>query len=135
MAYSGYLLKAGGTTIPTAYIRVDSYKITPNQRLEVSAERDTDGNLIRSTVAHMPTKIEFETPYLFTADVAALMTIITGAYTSAQERKLSLNYYVPDLNAYQTGDFYVPDISFTIYREVSSSILQYEPIRIAFIEY
>lgn len=136
MAYANYLLKAGGVEItPSPYIQLATYKVTPNQRLDTSAERNTDGVLIRSTVAHTPTKIEFNTPPLYSSDVAALMTILTTAYTNVLERKLSLNYYVPGLDTYQTGNFYVPDIAFTISRIVSSSILQYGPTRIAFVEY
>jgi|WetSurMetagenome_2_1015567.scaffolds.fasta_scaffold356221_2 hypothetical protein len=135
MAYSNYLLKANGTEITPAYIQLDTYKVTPNQRLEISAERDTDGVLVRSTVSHKPTKIEFKTPSLTSTQMAALTTILTNAFSNVQERKLSLNYYVPDLDAYQTGNFYVPDIEFTIYRIISSSVLQYDPTRIAFIEY
>jgi len=135
VAYANYLLKANGTEITPGYIQLDTYKVTPNQRLELSAERDTDGVLIRSTVSNRPTKIEFKTPSLTSTQMAALMTILTNAYSSVAERKLSLNYYVPDLNAYQTGNFYVPDIDYTIYRIVNSSTLQYDPTRIAFIEY
>lgn len=138
MAYSGYLLKAGGTSgteIPLTYMKLESYKITPNQRLETSAERDADGLLVRETVSHSPSKVEFETRDLVTSELSALMAIITGAYTDVTARKLTLQYYVPDLNDYQEGTFYVPDIPFTIYRQVSSSSLHYKPVRIAFIEY
>ena len=135
MAYANSLLKAGGVEITLPYIQLASYKVSPNQRLETSAERDTDGLLVRATLSHTPSKIEFTTPALVSSDVEALMSILSTAYTTAAERKLSLNYYVPDLDAYQTGNFYVPDITFTIYREISSTVLQYEPIRIAFIEY
>jgi hypothetical protein len=135
MAFSGYLLKAGGFEIPTSFIAIGTYKVTPNQRLETSAERNTDGMLIRSTVAHTPTKIEFQTIRMYNSQVNAFMTYLSNAYTDVLAKKLSLNYYVPDLDAYQTGEFYVPDINFTIFRVVSSSVLQYEQTRIAFIEY
>lgn len=135
MAYAGYLLKAGGVEITTnPYIKLDSYIITPNQRLEISAERGTTGLLYRETVAAYKTKIEFETPMLNTTQMAALMSIITTAYTNVQKRELTLNYYVMDVDAYQTGTFYVPDIKYTIYRQSSPTNLFYEPTRIAFIE-
>lgn len=134
MAYTTYLLKAGGTEIPLTYIQYDTYDITPNQRLESEAERNTTGFLIRKTLAHMPSKIEFQTKPLNETDKTALMAIITGAYTDATARKLSLNYFCPDTGNYNTSDVYVPDIKFTI-RNIVNNVVSYEPIRIAFIEY
>ena len=43
MAYSGYLVKVNGTQIPNKYIQLTTYAITPNQRMEAEAERDTTG--------------------------------------------------------------------------------------------
>ena len=62
MAYSGYLLKVGGKQIPNKFIQLSTYSITPNQRMESSAERDTTGMLHRETCEHTATKIEFNTP-------------------------------------------------------------------------
>jgi len=134
MAYAGYLLKVGGTTLPLTYMRVESYKVTPNQRLETSAERNVTGQLMRATLAHMPSKIEFNTPYLKEAQLRTFMSLLTAAYTSAQERKLTLTFFCPDTGLYQTGTVYVPDIDYTIYSAAGGDLL-YAPIRVAFIEY
>ena len=61
MAFSGYLIKVGtglaAVEIPMKYMRYTSYKVTPDQRMEWSAERDTTGVLHRETVANKPPKI------------------------------------------------------------------------------
>lgn len=134
MAYAGYLLKVGGTTLPLTYMQVDSYKVTPNQRLDTSAERNANGVLVRTTVAHTPSKIEFNTPTISETQLRALMALITGAYTSAAERKLTLTFFCPDTGLYQTGAVYMPDIDFSIY-SAAGGVLIYNPTRIAFIEY
>lgn len=134
MAYTTYLIKAGGTEIPLSYIFTNSYDVTPNQRLETSAERNTSGVLSRETVSHTPSKVEFDTRPMYEADKNTLMAIITGAYTDANARQLTLDYYCPDTGSYQTGTFYVPDIKFTILSVINNNPL-YDKIRIAFIEY
>ena len=134
MAYAGYLLKVGGTTLPLTYMQVESYKVTPNQRLETSAERNVNGVLMRATIAHTPSKIEFNTVHLREAELRSFMALLTGAYTSARERKLTLEFFCPDTGLYQTGAVYVPDIDFTIYSAANGDLL-YAPFRVAFIEY
>lgn len=140
MAFSGYLLKVGtglaAVEIPLKYIRYTSYKVTPDQRMEWSAERDTTGVLHRETVENKPPKIEFETPYITNADVDNLNTIIQAKYTNAQERKLNITYYDPETNSYKTAAVYMPDVNYKIYNvdTVNNRIL-YEPIRYAFIGY
>ena len=137
MAYSGYLIKVGGsngTILPMKYIKLDGYNITPNQRMESEAKRAVTGLLHRTTVAHTASKIEFETPIMTNADMDAMMTLFRNAWTSTSERKLALYYYDMETNAYKSGDFYMPDIKFPIHR-VDGDMVYYNEIRIAFIEY
>ena len=71
MAFSGYLIKVGTGTpveIPLKYMRAETYSVTPNQRLEWSAERDVTGVLHRETTPNMPPKIEFNTPLMTNKD-------------------------------------------------------------------
>lgn len=140
MAFSGYLIKVGtglaAVEIPMKYIRYTSYKVTPDQRMEWSAERDTTGVLHRETVANMPPKIEFETPYLYNSDVDALNTLIQAKYTIAKERKLDITYYDPESNSYKTAAVYMPDVNYKIYNvDATNNRILYEPLRYAFIGY
>lgn len=118
------------------YIRLESYSITPNQRLELKAERDVTGVLHRTTVTHTPSKIEFDTPYLYRADMVQLASLLRNSYTNALEKKTSVEFYAPDTDSYQTGEFYVPDVKFQIYNvdRIRMDII-YAPVRLAFIEY
>lgn len=137
MAYSGYLIKLGGssgTTLPMKYIKVDGYDITPNQRMESEAKRAVTGVLHRTTVAHTATKIEFNTPNMTNIEMNAMMTLIRNNWTVAAERKIKLQYYDMETDTYKTGDFYMPDIKFAI-DHIDGNLIYYKETRLAFIEY
>lgn len=135
MAYNSYLIKINSATeLPMTYMQAQTYVVTPQQRLEISAERDVTGVLHRNTAAHTPTKIEFKTPYLTNTQLASLVSLLTNGYTNALEKKIPLQYYDPITDSYLTGNFYVPDIALTIHK-INSTTIIYEPVRIAFIEY
>ena len=140
MAFNGKLLelKVGANYVefPLQYIKYSSYKATPDQRMESSANRATSGKLVRQTVSHTATKVEFETPPITNADLAAIMTRFTNAFTDALQRKLTARYYDTITDAYKTGDFYVPDIETSITNvDVDKKIIYYDSIRFALIEY
>lgn len=138
--FTGYLLMVGtganAVEIPLKYMRLESYSVTPDQRMEWSAERDTTGVLHRETVSNKPPKIEFETPYLFSRDVAILNSIISDGYTIEAERKLTITYYDPEEDDYKTADVYCPDRKYEIYNvDQENQRILFKPIRYAFIGY
>jgi hypothetical protein len=139
MAFSGYLIKVGTGTpveIPLKYMRAETYSVTPNQRLEWSAERDVTGVLHRETTANMPPKIEFNTPLMTNKDIKALNTILSNAYSNATERKLSVTYYDPESDTYKTHDCYMPDVKYEIRNvDTAHNVINYEELRYAFIGY
>ena len=140
MAFNGKLveLKTNGSwvTLPVRYIKSESYKVTPHQRMESEANRSADGVLKRTTVSHTATKIEFNTINLTNSDVKTLYALFTGAFTNSKQRKLEIRYYDPESDSYKTGDFYMPDADYDINRvDVSARVVHYNPIRYAFIEY
>ena len=140
MAFTGYLIKVGApgyeVEIPLKYMRAETYTVTPNQRLEWSAERDVTGVLHRETVANMPPKIEFSTPLMTNSDINALNTIISTAYSVAAERKLRVTYYDPESDSYKSHECYMPDVHYQI-RNVDTvkNVINYEELRYAFIGY
>ena len=139
MAFSGYLIKVGTGTpveIPMKYMRAETYSVTPNQRLEWSAERDVTGILHRETTPNMPPKIEFNTPLMTNKDIKALNTILQNAYSVAVERKLSVTYYDPESDTYKTHDCYMPDVKYEIRNvDTAHNVINYEELRYAFIGY
>ena len=140
MAFNGKLieLKNGNNWVefPLKYVQFESYKVTPNQRMESSANRAATGLLVRTTVAHTASKIDLTTPPITNREANAINSMLSTAYIDVQQRKLLLRYYDPSSDSYKTGEFYVPDIDFEIQRvDLHTNTIHYNPIRIAFIEY
>lgn len=139
MAFSGFLIKLGGSSgieLPMEYMAVESYKCTPNQRMESKATRSVTGLLQRTTVSHTATKIEFETPHLTNKQRSALNTLFTNAFTDSLQRKLTIYYYDDETDTYKTADVYMPDVQYTIdHIDLTKNIIFYKPVRYAFIEY
>lgn len=140
MAFQGYLIKVGtgnsATEIPLRFMRAETYSVTPDQRMEWSAERDITGVLHRDTVENMPPKIEFKTPLMTNKDIVQLNTIIQGAFTNQRERKISIEFYDPETDSYKTWDCYMPDVQYQIRNvDVARNIVNYQELRFAFIGY
>lgn len=138
MAFSGYLIKVGSSEveIPLKYMRAETYTVTPNQRMEWSAERDVNGYLHRVTVENQPPKIEFSTPLMTNSDIATLNAIFSAAYSVADERKLTVKYYDPETDSYKTHDCYMPDVHYSIRNvDAANNVINYEELRYAFIGY
>lgn len=139
MAYSGYLIKLGGsngTVLPMEYMATESYKSTPNQRMEASATRSVTGLLHRTTVEHKATKIEFTTTVLTNTQLATLNNLLATHFSNNLERKITINYYDQETDSYRDAECYMPDISYDInHIDQDLNIVYYNGIRYAFIEY
>ncbi len=133
MAYQGYLIKVGGTVFPMKYIRAETYKCTPNQRIDQGSDSDATGVLHRNVLPHTRSKIEFETPQMLRgADVLAISTLLGLAGNA--KRDVTITYWNHESQDYKTGKCYVPDISYQLMRNTGDDLV-YMPIRYAFIEY
>lgn len=128
MSFEGYLIKAGSQKISMKYIQAQSYKSTPNRQIDLDAYRDADGILRRNIAPHTVTTIEFSTPYLKLADKIALQSLLPN------RTKLTITYWNDEKNMYSTGDFYIPDVEYSIYR-IDGNDIVYKPILYKFIEY
>lgn len=140
MAFNGKLLelKTGNSwvNVPLDFIAFESYSSTPDQRMEANANRATSGKLVRNTVEHTATKIEFNTPPITNIDVGTLNGLLSAAYIDPLERKLEARYYDQETDSYKTGEFYVPDREYPIYRvDLTTNTIYYKSLRYAFIEY
>lgn len=134
MAYNGYLLKVGTTEVPMSLMQAKTYKITPNQRLDVDSFSNANLVLQRKVADHTRTKIEFTTVQMLNTTWQSLWGIFSSAFISNSERDLNLEYYDPETNSYKVARVYMPDTEMQIYGTYSDRI-EYLPIRIAFIEY
>lgn len=139
-SFAGWLIKLGqgndAEAIPWDLIEGKSYKVTPKQRMEWSAERDVNGNLHRETTDNMPTKIEFNIPPCTNNDIRIFGMMLKRHYTDEKQRKLHVQYYDPVMDTFDEGDFYVPDIELTLNMvDLENNLITYDATRVAFIEY
>lgn len=139
--FRGYLLKFGTKQLLNKYIEYKSYKVTPDQRLEIEAFRDANYLLHRVTSPNYKTKIEFNTRGNMSGEEkVALFNEMKNGLVNEQQRKYNIQYWDMEKEQYITSatGFYMPDIQFTIKKitdDGENSKIVYEPIRIAFIEY
>lgn len=134
MAYSGFLLKVGGYTVPLKYMKAETYQVTKNGQ-DLDSYRDTNGELHRTALQHFVYKIEFETPALLTdSEWSSFFGSIQKNYKNTTEKRASVTAFVPETGEYITQDMYIPDIPMTIYY-ADNSVIKYNPIRLAFIGY
>lgn len=137
MAFDGTLLKMGTDVFPLRFVYADSYKITPNRRQDLDPDTDANGVLHRNVVSHMPSTIAFTAKPMKNAELAEMMAFIRNHYTNTAEKKLNLTYYCPDLDGYQTGEFYLdPNVEFPInYVDSTKKVIQYGSFELNFVEY
>lgn len=140
MAYNNYLIKVlsgvQGDYIISAkeIIKAESYTVTQSGQ-DVDSYRDADGSLHRNAIPHPCVKVEFEVkPMLTNVEVGQLMANIRSRMINRTEKKVSLSVYVPELDEYVVGEFYMPDVPITIYGSYDNK-LTYNAFRMAFIQY
>lgn len=122
-------------SIPLGMIRYETYQITPQQTIDLDSYRSENGNLLRNPVA-TKCKLEFNTPLMTDTQWAEIWNIIKAGFNNNTERKLKLKYYDTLSATYKTGYFYVPDVQTTIRNiEEGPGVINYQEIRLAFIEY
>lgn len=122
-------------SIPLGMIRYETYQITPQQTIDLDSYRSENGNLLRNPVA-TKCKLEFNTPLMTDTQWGEIWSIIKAGFNNNTERKLKLRYYDTLSATYKTGYFYVPDVQTTIRNiDEGAGVINYNEIRIAFIEY
>ena len=132
MSFAGWILKVNGMVFPTHLIAFESYKITPNQIMDLDPYRDADGLLHRNELPHTVTSIEFSTTHLRSRDVDKLNTFLTHE----NRVKCEVEYWNPITSSYDSGMFYITDIPYEMVNvnEERKDIL-YKPIKVTFTEY
>lgn len=141
MAFNGYLIRliavnGTKTELPVkGYIRYSTYKCERNT-MDLDPTRDLTAVLHRNPLGHTAYKVEFELTMMTNIQFESFMSIIRSHYRSSLAKDVYMEYYEPESNSYRTGHFYVPDISTPIRNiDFNNNIINYNQIRIAFIEY
>lgn len=131
MAYQGYMLKVGSYVFPLDCIKLETYKIAPNQRQEFDSYVDGNGELQRpNVVQHTRTKIEFETPYMDVRKMRNLLDNIWNNLTDVLKLECTVTYYNIETDGYESGTFYLPGTrEYTYYNALING-----ECRMAFIE-
>ena len=141
--WNGYFIKATktNTIFPMKWIVVESYETIPNAREEIKAYRDENTrNLTRVTAKGHKTSIKFTVRPLHLADKMRVQKFFrdgeggTPDSTAAHQRKIQLQYWNDEDNAYKTAYFYRPDITFKI-KQATANDIKYDEFEINLIEY
>ena len=133
MAYSGFLLKMNGITIPHKYMKQDSYSVVVNTQ-DLDSYQDANGVLHRTVLEHSQIKIEWNFPFSTNTFLQELLEIFRGIWGNSKERKTECTVYVPEWDSYYSGTFYMPDPKFQVY-SVNENEIKYREVRMALIEY
>ena len=140
MSFNGYLIKLISTSnvkteIPIDYIRYSTYKIEKNT-MDLDPTRDLTARLHRNPLSHTADKIELELHSMDNAKLQNFFSLLRSHYRNPVEKDVYIEYYEPESDSYKTGHFYVPDISTPIRNiDLDHNVINYNQIRVAFIEY
>lgn len=145
MPYDGWLIKVAktptdiGYKIPLKYIKADSYSAYVNMQ-DLDPWTDANGYVHRTAVELKAMKIEFETPAMMTnITFGELMRNIRAQYNPEKARQLWIQAYIPEYDDYIPAQLgYLADFQPQIYYadnelKKENKIIQYDPIRLAFI--
>lgn len=136
MAFNGYLLKMGADIFPLSFVYKESYKVAPSRRQDLDSGRNANGVLERNVLDHMPSTISFNAKPMWNTELNTMMSFIRSHYIVEKEKKVILEYYCPDIDDYKTGEFYVPDIEYTINMvDTEKKAILYNGFTLEFIEY
>lgn len=135
MAFQGWLVKFGDTILPNRYLQ--KYEETPNQRLELDAYRESaTATLRRTTSPYYKSKIEIPIRKLYYGEKILVKAILDAGILEPVERKVRLTYWNSETMDYAEGEFYMPDIKYTITKVDEHRLnMVYEPFTITLIEY
>lgn len=135
MAFQGWLIKFGDTVLPNSYI--EKYDETPNQRLELDSYRDSATILLRRTTSpYFKSKMEIPIRKLYYGEKIVLKAIVDSGMINPVERKVRITYWNSEIMDYASGEFYIPDIKYTISHVDQNRLnMVYEPFSITLIEY
>lgn len=139
MAFSGWLIKFGGVTLPNSFLLADGWESTPNQRVEVDAYRDANVLLHRETSGNFKTSIKLNVRKLNLKEMTAFKNVIglaTLNVNDKKQRKLAVNYWNDETLKYDYAEMYMPDVTYTIHTvNEEKKDIEYNSFTIELIEY
>lgn len=128
------LIKIGERTIPLKYISVKGYKAYPKRRLDVTAEKNSNGETIREMAKARPSTVSLELLPMSQTDLNVVMGIIHGGYMDEAQAKVQIEFFAPEYDRYYIETCYVPDFE-TPLDYIEGNEPYYDTITIEFISY
>ena len=135
--YQGYLIRGNKThtDFPMDLIIEDTYDVTPDQRSELKAFRDSNNYLNRVTSPNFKSKIVFQTREMNESDMERIRSWINNNLINPIQNSLDLTIYKPNQATYENiGMAYKTDETYRIH-SISSSDIKYGKITWTFIQY
>ena len=134
MAFNNYLIKIGNNdTFFIFFIVASSYKIA-KKVIDIDSYRDANGVLHRNAMEHLSYTIEFEIKPLDNKRMQEFLSAIRSKFIIPLERKVNIEFYLPEDDEYKSSDFYMPDPELNIER-IESGKVYYKKTTIKFIGY
>lgn len=137
--FEGWLIKFGDVKLPNSFLLAKGWESTPNQRLEIDANRDGNAFLHRTTSENFKTKIKLNIRETTLLERIALNNVISLAELPREDKKqrrVKLTYWNDETLTYESGVFYITDTTYTIYDldEVQKEI-HYDSFTMTLIQY
>lgn len=130
MAFNGYLIKANGIELNNSILAQNGYSSNPNMLTDKDSYTDGDGELHRTVLPHTRSKIYIKTTELTVDDKKHLQTVFPN------RKLINVEYWNDEDEEYSTGQFYIPDIKWSIKRiDASTNERIYDAVDITLIEY
>ncbi len=137
--FEGWLIKFGNVILPNSYLLADGWESTPNQRLELDAYRDANMLLHRETSKNYKTSLTLNIRDMTLEEMNAFKNVVglaTLPNADRNERKVAVSYWNDETLSYDSGIFYMPDITYTIhYVNEEEPDIEYNPFMVELIEY
>lgn len=135
MGFNGYLVRTSNASgdLFNKYMLHSSYKVA-KKVIDVDSYRDADGTLHRNAVDHLSYTVEFDLRPMTNNEMENLMSAVTSSFYIPKERKLTVEFYLPENNGYVTAECYMPDINYTI-KDIVGNTIRYDKTTLKFIGY
>lgn len=137
--FEGWLIKFGDVQLPNSFLLADGWESTPNQRIDIDAYRDAKQLLHREVSENFKTKLKLNIREMNLTERIALDNVIgmaTLSYSEKNQRKVSVTYWNDESLKYETGNFYMPDITYVHHTvDEENKDIEYNPFSIILIEY
>ena len=113
MSFNGYFIKIGSQTFQNPAIKREGYNVNPRIVQVTDTKVLASGKLVVKELEHKPTVISINFPIMDLAQARVYKASFRGETTSEDEMYLTVEWYDPENDSYQTGTFYHTDLKYT----------------------